>query len=243
MAHGSGTREDEPAIAARRLAYAEKEDAMTEAADHSGLAARRVRVGMGVGAVAAALAVVAGASWSVAALCFSDAAALVFVVWVGLNVGGADAAGTARLARAEDASRAAAEAVLIGAGVASLIAVVFTFAQAGHEHEPQRGLLAGLAITSIGLAWTSVHTVYVLRYARLYYSPPEGGVDFHGDAPDYGDFAYLALSIGMTFQVSDTDLTGKRMRRVALHHALLSYVFGTVIVATTVSSAAALLGT
>src|SRR4051794_36106264 len=128
-----------------------KEDAMTEAADHSGLAARRVRVGMGVGAVAAALAVVAGASWSVAALCFSDAAALVFAVWVGLNVGGADAAGTARLARAEDASRAAAEAVLIGAGVASLIAVVFTFAQAGHEHEPQRGLLAGLAITSIGL--------------------------------------------------------------------------------------------
>jgi uncharacterized membrane protein len=104
-------------------------------------------------------------------------------------------------------------------------------------------MLAGLAITRIGLAWTSVHTVYVLRYARLDYSPPEGGVDFHGDAPDYGDFAYLALSIGMTFQVSDTDLTGKRMRRVALHHALLSYVFGTVIVATTVSSAAALLGT
>jgi uncharacterized membrane protein len=216
---------------------------MTDAADHTGLAARRVIVGMWGGAVAAALALVAGASWSVAALCASDVASLVFVVWVWLSVAGVDAVGSARIARAEDASRAAAEAVLIGAGVASLIAVVFTFAEAGNAHEPQRGLLAGLAITSIALAWTSVHTVYVLRYARLYYSTPEGGVDFHGEAPDYGDFAYLALSIGMTFQVSDTDLTGKRMRRVALHHALLSYVFGTVIVATTVSSAAALLGT
>jgi uncharacterized membrane protein len=47
-----------------------------------------------------------------------------------------------------------------------------------------------------------VHTVYRLRYARLSYSPPEGGIDFHGEAPDYLDFAYLALSIGMTFQVS-----------------------------------------
>jgi uncharacterized membrane protein len=171
---------------------------MTEAADHSGLAARRVRVGMGAGLVAATLALVAGASWSVAALGFSDVAALVFVVWVAVNVAGVDAHGTARLARAEDASRVAAEAVLVGAGVASLIAVVFTFAEAGNAHEPQRGLLAGLAIVSIALAWTSVHTVYVLRYARLYYSPPEGGVDFHGEAPDYGDFAYLALSIGMT---------------------------------------------
>ncbi len=88
----------------------------------------------------------------------------------------------------------------------------------------------------------SVHTVYLLRYARYYYSPPEGGIDFHGEAPDYVDFAYLALTIGMTFQISDTDITAKRVRRAALRHALLSYVFGTVIVAITVSSVAALLG-
>jgi uncharacterized membrane protein len=63
-----------------------------------------------------------------------------------------------------------------------------------------------------------------------------------GEAPDYHDFAYLALTIGMTFQVSDTDLTGKDVRCVALHRALLSSVFGTGIVAITVSSVAALLG-
>jgi uncharacterized membrane protein len=97
-------------------------------------------------------------------------------------------------------------------------------------------------VASVALAWTSVHTVHVLRYARLYYSPPEGGIDFGEESPEYGDFAYLAVTIGMCFQVSDTDLTAKRVRRVALHHALLSYLFGTVIVAITVSAVAGLLG-
>lgn len=92
-----------------------------------------------------------------------------------------------------------------------------------------------LGLASVALAWSSIHTVYALRYARLYYSPPEGGIDFHGDAPDYLDFAYLALTIGMTFQVSDTDLTGKRVRRAVFHHALTSYVFGAVILAITVN--------
>jgi uncharacterized membrane protein len=207
----------------------------------SGLAARRVIVGAAGGAVAAALAVTRGASWSVAALFAEDVAALVFLVWVWSTIATADAPATSRLARNEDASRAAAEAVLIGAGAGSLLAVVFTLGQAGHAGQP-RGFLTALAIGSVALAWMSVHTVYLLRYARYYYSQPEGGIDFHGEAPDYVDFAYLALTIGMTFQVSDTDITAKRVRRAALHHALLSYVFGTVIVAITVSSVAALLG-
>jgi uncharacterized membrane protein len=210
--------------------------------DHSGLARKRVIVGSAGGLVAAAIALAAGASWSVAVLCASDVASLVFVVWVWITVAGADSEATARIARAEDASRTAAEAVLLGAGAASLVAVIFTMGQAGDAHAPQRGLLTALALGSIALAWTSVHTVFVLRYARLYFNPPEGGIDFHGETPSYLDFAYLALTIGMTFQVSDTDLSGKRIRRVALHHALLSYVFGTGIVAITVSSVAGLLG-
>jgi uncharacterized membrane protein len=217
-------------------------DTATVPADHSGLAAKRVIFGVIGGIAAAALAVADRASWSVAALCASDTAALVFVIWVWVTVAGADAAATERIARAEDASRAAAEAVLVSAGAASLVAVAFTLGQAGHAGPPERGLLTALALGSVALAWTSVHTVFVLRYARLYYSPPRGGIDFHGETPDYVDFAYLALTIGMTFQVSDTDLTGKRVRRVALHHALLSYLFGTGIVAITVSSVAALLG-
>ena len=194
--------------------------------EHSGLAARRVIAGAIGGLAAAALAASEGASWSVAALFASDVAALVFVIWVWLTVADADAGTTARIARTEDASRAAAEAILIGAGAASLVAVAFTLREAGHSGSPERGLLTALALASVLLAWTSIHTVFLLRYARLYYSPPVGGIDFGDEAPDYRDFAYLALTIGMTFQVSDTDLRGKRVRRVALHHALLSYVFG-----------------
>ncbi len=215
-------------------------EATSTLVDHPGRAARRVIAADISGVAAVAVALEAGASWSVGALCASDVAALVFVVWVGVSVRGADPAATAQLARTEDASPVAAEGVLVRAGVASLLAVAFTLAQAGHATAPDRGLLAALAAGSVALAWASVHTVHLLRYARLYYSPPVGGIDFGGEPPGYADFAYLALTIAMTFQVSDTALTVKRVRRVALHHALLSYVFGTVIVAITVSAAAAL---
>ena len=199
-------------------------------------------MGSAVGLAVAGATFALGTSWSVAALSGLDLAAVVFVAWVWLRVGRADAQATAGLARAEDASRAAAEAVRIGAAGASLIAVGFTLGQASHTHAPARGLLTALALTSVALAWSSLHTVYALRYARLYYSPPVGGIDFHGECPDYADFAYLALTIGMTFQVSDTGLTGKRVRRTALRHALTSYVFATVIVAIGVGAVGALLG-
>jgi uncharacterized membrane protein len=201
-----------------------------------------VTAGAACGCAAAVIALAIGVSWSVAALYASDVAALVFIVWVWISVGRADPAATRRLARAEDASPVAAETVLIGAGAASLVAVGFTLSQAGDALAPARGLLTVLAMGSVAFAWTSVHTVHVLRYARLYYSEPEGGVDFGGQAPDYTDFAYLALTIGMTFQVSDTALTAKRVRRVALHHALLSYLYGAVIVAIMVNSVGGLLG-
>jgi uncharacterized membrane protein len=224
------------------VATTQLRESSAERLDHSGLAARRVVTCGVAGLAAAGIAVAGGASWSVAALCASDVAALIFVVWVGCAVWRVDAAATARIARAEDASRPAAEAVLLAAGAASLVAVAFTLGQAGHTGPPARGLLTVLALTSVALAWLSVHTVFLLRYARHFYTAPTGGIDFQGEAPDYHDFLYLALTIGMTFQVSDTGLTGKGMRRLALRHALLSYVFGTGIVAITVSSVAALLG-
>ena len=82
-------------------------------------------------------------------------------------------------------------------------------------------------------SWAGRPFIRSTRFAtRAYYAEPVGGVDFHAnDPPDYRDFAYLALTIGMTFQVSDTDLTMKPIRRLAIQHALLSYVFGAVIVA------------
>ena len=75
-----------------------------------------------------------------------------------------------------------------------------------------------------------------------YYDLPVGGIDYNDDdPPDYRDFAYLALTIGMTYQVSDTDLTARPIRRAALRHALLSFLFGSVIVAVTINIVASLL--
>jgi uncharacterized membrane protein len=75
----------------------------------------------------------------------------------------------------------------------------------------------------------------------MYYEGAEGGVNFHQDEPpSYRDFAYLALTLGMTFQVSDTDLRTTAIRATALRHALLSYVFGTVILAATINLIAGL---
>jgi uncharacterized membrane protein len=86
-----------------------------------------------------------------------------------------------------------------------------------------------------------VHTIFTLRYARLYYYGADGGIDFNqSEPPDYGDFAYVAFSIGMTFQVSDTSLSGREMRRTALKHSLLSYLFGTGVLATTINLVASI---
>ena len=196
---------------------------------------------MGGATIAAALAV--GASPSVTALLGWDAAALVFLALVWLAVAPMGAAATAVSAQAEDASRSEGEAILVGAGTASLVAVGFTLLDAGRSTGAARVSLIALAVVSVVLAWASVHTVYVLRYARLYYgAEPVGGIDFNGDdAPCYLDFAYVALTVGMTSQVSDTSLTHPRLRRTAIHHALLSYLFAAVVVALMINIVASLL--
>ncbi len=106
-----------------------------------------------------------------------------------------------------------------------------------------KALDAALSACSVALAWGAVHTVFLTRYAGLYYPPSAsgGGIDFNeDDPPKYTDFAYLAFTLGMTFQVSDTDLKTKPIRATALRHGLLSYLFGAIIVATTINLVAGL---
>jgi uncharacterized membrane protein len=132
--------------------------------------------------------------------------------------------------------------MLLCGSVISLVAVGLVLVRASHETGLDRGLLVGVCVLSIVLAWSTVHTVYTLRYASLYYRGGEtGDVDFNeASSPSYPDFAYLALTIGMTFQVSDTDLRSTAFRRLALRHALLSYMFGVLIIAATINLIAGL---
>ncbi len=192
--------------------------------------------GLAVFAVASAL-----APWQVAVLAGWDTVAAVFVAWVVWMAYGRDSAATAMLATREDDSRAAADALLVGACLASLAGVGVALVKASQERGVTEAAITALAVLTVVLSWAAVHAVFTLRYAHLYYSE-RGGIDFnHGVEPDYHDFAYVALTIGMTYQVSDTDLTTKSIRRTVTRHALLSYIFGTFVVAMMINVVAGLL--
>ena len=200
----------------------------------------RLIVSLAVGVVAAVPAIVL-TPWQVAELIGWDAMAAVFIVSVFLDTRGKDSTATEVMATKEDDSRFTADAILIGASLVSLAGVALALLKAGKVQEPAHILIVTLVFVSVVLSWTSVHTVFTLRYANLFYSHG-GGIDWHAkDNPDFGDFAYVALTLGMTFQVSDTDITSKVIRKAALRHALLSYLFGVVVLATTINVVASLL--
>jgi uncharacterized membrane protein len=192
--------------------------------------------------VAVFVVVMAFAPWQVATLGGWDVTAVAWVGWVGVTVLGKDSTETRRLATAEDGSRAAADALLISASVASLVGVGFALLKAAGAKGSGNALITAVAAATVVVSWGVIHTLFTLRYARLYYQEG-GGIDFHDDRlADYGDFAYVAFTLGMTYQVSDTDLQSKAIRMTALRHALLSYVFGTFVIAMTINVVAGLLG-
>jgi uncharacterized membrane protein len=202
----------------------------------------RTRVGLcAVGGLIGFAAVMAVTPWQVAGLIGWDITAVAWVAWVGFTVYDKDSDETRRLATSEDDSRAAADALLVSASVASLVGVAFALLKAAEEKGAAHALITAVAAGTVIASWAAIHTVFALRYARLYYAEG-GGIDFHDDRlADYGDFAYVAFTLGMTYQVSDTDLKSKAIRMTALRHALLSYVFGTAVVAMTINVVAGLL--
>ncbi|MGO4593537.1 DUF1345 domain-containing protein [Leifsonia sp. 2TAF2] len=179
-------------------------------------------------------------AWHYALIAGWAAACIVYIVWVWASVWRLDGAATKSHATLEDPGRRTTDLVLILASVASVVAVVFILVDAKSLKGGAQLSVALLAIVSVALSWTLVHTVYTLRYARIYYRTG-GGIDFNQEEkPQYSDFAYLAFTLGMTFQVSDTNIQNAYIRATVLRHTLLSYLFGTVIVAATVNLVAGL---
>ena len=202
-------------------------------------ARRRLAVGVASGLVAGG-AVSALAAWQISLLVAWCAGASMFLALVWTTMLPADSERTQALAQLEDESRVATDLIVLAACVASLVGVAFILLKASSADGSAVAGMTGLGVVSVVLAWAMVHTVYTLRYADLYYSLG-GGIEFNEtDDPDYRDFAYLAFTIGMTYQVSDTNLQSKVLRRTALKHALLSFVFGTAIIAMTINVVAGL---
>ncbi|HMM82546.1 MAG TPA: DUF1345 domain-containing protein [Terrimesophilobacter sp.] len=212
----------------------------TERSTH--LASIRVLVMLAVGVMASIATGFAG-SWGLAPLIGWLAASLTYTVWVWIRIGRMDATETQVHATREDPSRTLADALLVIASVASLGVVAFVLVEAKSITSVGSAVIAGLAIVSVAVSWLLIHTLFTLRYASLYYEGTPGGVDFNQtEMPDYGDFAYLAFTLGMTYQVSDTALGSRSFRRSALRHSLLSYLFGAVILATVINLVAGLGG-
>lgn len=172
-----------------------------------------------------------------------DAAVLFFMVWAYAIILPMDQARTARYAVREDPSSVGSNLILILASFASIAAVGSALFEARNNQAVSHvALLTTISLVSIILSWFLIHTIFTLHYARLYYSRElAGSIDFGPDhKPTYWDFLYVGFTVGMTYQIADTTVTGTALRKTVIRHALLSYVFGTVIVATTVSVIAGL---
>jgi uncharacterized membrane protein len=129
------------------------------------------------------------------------------------------------------------------AGLASLIAI-FAELAAIERTDPHYGIYVTLAIGTVVLSWTFIHTIFALHYAHEFYGTGEhkNGLHFPGDAaPDYWDFIYFSFVVGMTFQVSDVAVMHKMVRRTVVAHGALSFFFTTAVVAMAVNIAASII--
>ena len=200
------------------------------------LSARRALLCLGAGVAAGG---VVGLTWSpvLSPLTGWSVAAACALVWVWSIGWPQDAEGTERLAEEESRSRSTDTWVVL-ACVASLAAVAVALVQSGSRKDAVAVTAVLLSVVGVILAWSLVNTVFALKYARMYYlgEPDRGGIDFKEvREPCYADFAYMAFTVGMAFGVPETEPETTAIRKAALGHSLLSYAFGTGVVAVAIN--------
>ncbi|MBD1394450.1 DUF1345 domain-containing protein [Mucilaginibacter glaciei] len=148
-----------------------------------------------------------------------------------------------KIASLEDSSRYLITLFVLTASLVSLLAIFLLLKSSKGESEEKVAGYVILAMGAVITSWWMVHTIYTMRYAHLYYSVDKGnrkfagGLEFPGDdkEPDYMDFVYFSFVLGMTFQVSDVEISSKQIRRIAWAHGLISFAFNTAIVALSIN--------
>jgi len=165
-----------------------------------------------------------------------------YVLWTQFILRNMDAEETCRWVLREDPTRWVSDVVIVTASIASLGGIAYLVAaSAGHGRQAVEAAVVG--ILTVTASWFAVHTLFAVHYARLYYADEQGGINFHdpeGELPCFRDFAYLAFTVGMTYQVSDTEIQDTPIRATVLRQALLSYLLGAVILAVTINLIAGL---
>ena len=193
----------------------------------------RVVFGLAVGAVGVLLS--SGHAWQFRLLLGWDAGAFALLALIWITVVTKDPHKTRCRSASADPGRTATWVLVLIASSFSFFASAFVLRNLHRTQPPPEPWLLPLCLVSVFLAWALTHTSYTLRYAHLYYRDDqegEGGLLFPGDRkPDDFDFAYFAYTIGMCFQVSDVAISSPQIRRAVLGHAVLSFVYNTVILA------------
>jgi uncharacterized membrane protein len=151
-----------------------------------------------------------------------------------------------KIASIEDSSRTLIFLFVIVASLMSLLAIMLLLLSTKNQSDAVVTARVLLAMASVIVSWWLVHTIFTLRYAHMYYAtdPDDdkklkhlGGLEFPGDEkePDYLDFVYFSFVVGMTFQVSDVEISARSIRRLAWLHGLISFAFNTAIVALSIN--------
>lgn len=144
-------------------------------------------------------------------------------------------------AQKEDSSRPVISFLILLSVLGSLLAIILIIAS--KNANPQTKLLhIGSAMAGVSIGWFLLHSVYTVKYAHHYYGNSKqdkgSGLVFpeaEGYMPDFMDFVYFSFTLGMCFQTSDVNITNKKMRRIALWHSLISFIFNAVIIAVTIN--------
>lgn len=152
-----------------------------------------------------------------------------------------------KMAKEEDGSKLFVIIFTIVSSIAAMVTVLLLVISSAHK-EKSEVLTVLVCFFSVLLSWVLVHTILTFHYAHLYYDDDKsgkkkqrGGLSFpEDDEPNYLDFAYFSFVIGMTFQVSDVEVTDKQLRRLVLLHGLISFLLNTFVVALTVNFIAGL---
>ena len=214
---------------------------MASHSSRSPLRSRVLRRGLAsvAAGILASLIVVPILGWLPGLLAGWTAIAIVSVVWLLIVCWPMDATQTREHAISEDPGRAAARVIAVVGSVISLGAVVAVLV-GSHGSTSNAVPLAVFAILAVTSSWALIQVDYMLRYAHRYYSSDADGarrgIDFNQDPdPEYSDFGYFSVGLGMTYQVADTDVTTNEIRRIVIAQTLLAYLFGAVILATVIN--------
>jgi len=148
----------------------------------------------------------------------------------------------------DDEGRGFILALVLASAAASVWAIGLELSLAKEAHTWLKAAHVGLGFVTVIVSWFMVQMIFALHYAHEYYGVDESdgardaeGIEFPGhEAPDYWDFLYFSVVIGVACATADANIASKGLRRLSTVHCLVAFAFNTIIVALTINLTAGL---